>query len=73
MESSDSSSTGPAAAAAVGHSVMSRAEAAAIGAGVRARYLSGNMADDGYREQALKRGDEGVQLAEAARDTLRSL
>ncbi len=41
--------------------------------GVRARYASGRMADDGYRQQALKRGDDGIQLAEAARDVLREL
>jgi hypothetical protein len=31
------------------------------------------MADDGYLPQALKRGDDGIRLAEAARDALRGL
>jgi aminoglycoside phosphotransferase (APT) family kinase protein len=48
-----------------------RWRSACIGAGVRARYLSGRMADDGYLQQALKRGDDGIRLAEAARDVLR--
>jgi len=42
-------------------------------AGVRARYVGGRMADDGYLREALKRGDDGVRLAEAARDALREL
>src|SRR5579863_7587157 len=46
---------------------------ACIGAGVRARYVSGRMADDGYLQQALKRGDDGIRLAAAARDALREL
>ena len=50
-----------------------RWRSACIGAGVRARYVSGRMADDGYLQQALKRGDDGIQLAEAARDVLREL
>ena len=50
---------------------FNRWRSACIGAGVRARYVSGRMADDGYLQQALKRGDEGVRLAEAARDALR--
>lgn len=52
---------------------FSRWRAACIGAGVRARYVSGRMADDGYLQQALSRGDDGILLAEAARDTLREL
>jgi aminoglycoside phosphotransferase (APT) family kinase protein len=52
---------------------FSRWRSACIGAGVRARYVSGRMADDGYLQQALKRGDDGVLLAEAARDALRAL
>jgi aminoglycoside phosphotransferase (APT) family kinase protein len=52
---------------------FNRWRGACIGAGVRARYLHGDMADDGYREQAVKRGDDGVRLAEAARETLRDL
>jgi hypothetical protein len=31
------------------------------------------MADDGYLRQALNRGDDGIRLAEAARDVLREL
>jgi aminoglycoside phosphotransferase (APT) family kinase protein len=50
-----------------------RWRSACIGAGVRARYVSGRMADDGYLQQALKRGDDGIRLAEAARDVLREL
>jgi hypothetical protein len=30
-------------------------------------------ADDGYLQQALNRGDDGIRLAEAARDVLRDL
>jgi len=50
-----------------------RWRSACIGAGVRARYVSGRMADDGYLQQALNRGDDGIRLAEAARDVLRGL
>ena len=50
-----------------------RWRSACIGAGVRARYVSGRMADDGYLQVALNRGDEGIRLAEAARDALREL
>lgn len=50
---------------------FNRWRGACIGAGVRARYVHGDMADDGYREQALKRGDDTVRLAEAARAALR--
>lgn len=52
---------------------FNRWRGACISAGVRARYLHGDMADDGYREQALKRGDDTVRLAEAARSALRDL
>jgi hypothetical protein len=31
------------------------------------------MADDGYLQEALKRGDDGIRLAEAAREVLREL
>jgi len=51
---------------------FSRWRGACIGAGVRARYVSGRMADDGYLQQALNRGDDGIRLAEAARDALAS-
>ena len=50
-----------------------RWRSACIGAGVRARYVSGRMADDGYLQEALKRGDDGIRLAEAAREALREL
>jgi len=49
---------------------FARWRSACIGAGVRARYLAGHMADDGYREEAEARADLGVRLAEAARDAL---
>ena len=52
---------------------FSRWRGACIGAGVRARYVHGDMADDGYLQTALKRGDDGIRLAEAARDALREL
>jgi aminoglycoside phosphotransferase (APT) family kinase protein len=52
---------------------FSRWRAACIGVGVRARYLAGYMADDGYLAQARARADEGVRLTEAARDTLREM
>lgn len=52
---------------------FNRWRGACIGAGVRARYVNGDMADDGYREQALRRGEDGIRLAEAARETLRAL
>jgi aminoglycoside phosphotransferase (APT) family kinase protein len=50
---------------------FSRWRSACIGAGVYARYVSGRMADDGYLGQARARRDDGVRLAEAARDALR--
>jgi aminoglycoside phosphotransferase (APT) family kinase protein len=49
---------------------FSRWRSACIGVGVRARYLAGHMADDGYEAQARARAGEGVRLAEAARDAL---
>jgi hypothetical protein len=58
---------------------FSRWRSACIGVGVRARYLAGHMADDGFaarlqtpagsREPGLPGGR--VVLAEAARDALR--
>jgi aminoglycoside phosphotransferase (APT) family kinase protein len=50
---------------------FARWRSACIGAGVRARYLAGHMADDGYLAQADARGGDGVRLAQAARDALR--
>jgi aminoglycoside phosphotransferase (APT) family kinase protein len=52
---------------------FSRWRSACIGAGVRARYVSGRMADDGYLREAVNREDDGNRLAEAARDALREL
>jgi aminoglycoside phosphotransferase (APT) family kinase protein len=49
---------------------FARWRSACIGAGVRARYLAGHMADDGYQTQADERAGAGVRLAEAARDAL---
>ena len=49
---------------------FSRWRSACIGAGVRARYLAGHMADDGYLAEAQARAEEGARLAEAARDAL---
>jgi hypothetical protein len=37
---------------------------------VRARYLAGHMANDGYLTQAAERAGAGVRLAQAARDAL---
>jgi aminoglycoside phosphotransferase (APT) family kinase protein len=50
---------------------FSRWRAACIGVGVRARYLAGHMADDGYAAQT--RAGEGARLAEAARGALRGM
>jgi aminoglycoside phosphotransferase (APT) family kinase protein len=50
---------------------FSRWRAACIGAGVRARYLAGHMADDGYVAEARARAADGARLGEAARDALR--
>ena len=55
---------------------FSRWRSACIGAGVRARYLAGHMADDGFAARLLRPPGPGsagsrVVLAEAARDALR--
>jgi hypothetical protein len=58
---------------------FSRWRSACIGVGVRARYLAGHMADDGFAARLLtsaenpEPGSAGarVVLAEAARDALR--
>jgi aminoglycoside phosphotransferase (APT) family kinase protein len=55
---------------------FSRWRSACIGVGVRARYLAGHMADDGYAARLLTSAQPGevggrVVLAEAARDALR--
>jgi aminoglycoside phosphotransferase (APT) family kinase protein len=52
---------------------FARWRSACINAGVRARYLAGHMADDGYLEEARARTEQGVRLAEAARDALRTM
>jgi aminoglycoside phosphotransferase (APT) family kinase protein len=39
-------------------------------AGVQARYLAGNMADDGYLDEAKALSDRLVWLVESARDLL---
>lgn len=52
---------------------FARWRSACINAGVRARYLAGHMADDGYLEEARARTELGVRLAEAARDALRAM
>jgi aminoglycoside phosphotransferase (APT) family kinase protein len=49
---------------------FSRWRSACITAGVRARYLAGHMADDGYLAEARAHANEGVRLGEAARDAL---
>jgi hypothetical protein len=56
---------------------FSRWRSACIGVGVRARYLAGHMADDGFAARLLTSDEPGaarsrVILAEAARDTLRA-
>jgi len=58
---------------------FSRWRSACIGVGVRARYLAGHMADDGFAARLLTSAESGepgaaggrVVLAEAARDALR--
>ena len=55
---------------------FSRWRSACIGVGVRARYLAGHMADDGFAARLLTSAGPGeaggrVVLAEAARDSLR--
>jgi aminoglycoside phosphotransferase (APT) family kinase protein len=52
---------------------FARWRSACINAGVRARYLAGHMADDGYLEEARARTEQGMRLAETARDTLRAM
>ena len=54
-----------------------RWRSACIGVGVRARYLAGHMADDGFAARLLTSAEPGaagsrVVLAEAARDALRA-
>jgi len=59
---------------------FSRWRSACIGVGVRARYLAGHMADDGFAARLLTSAEPGeageaggrVILAEAARDALRA-
>jgi aminoglycoside phosphotransferase (APT) family kinase protein len=56
---------------------FSRWRSACIGVGVRARYLAGHMADDGFAARLLTSAEPGaagnrVVLAEAARDALRA-
>jgi aminoglycoside phosphotransferase (APT) family kinase protein len=52
---------------------FARWRSACINAGVRSRYLAGHMADDGYLEEARARTEQGVRLAETARDALRAM
>jgi aminoglycoside phosphotransferase (APT) family kinase protein len=49
---------------------FARWRSACISAGVRARYLAGHMADDGYRAEADARAEQAARLAEAARESL---
>ena len=56
---------------------FSRWRSACIGVGVRARYLAGHMADDGFAARFLTSAEPGaagsrIVLAEAARDALRA-
>jgi aminoglycoside phosphotransferase (APT) family kinase protein len=59
---------------------FSRWRSACIGVGVRARYLAGHMADDGFTARLLTSAESGepgaaggrIVLAEAARDALRA-
>ena len=56
---------------------FSRWRSACIGVGVRARYLAGHMADDGFTARLLTSAEPGAAgsrgvLAEAARDALRA-
>lgn len=50
---------------------FSRWRSACIGAGVRARYVAGHMADDGYDVEAQRGEDALHRMAEAARAALR--
>ena len=52
---------------------FSRWRSACIGAGVRARYLAGHMADDGYLDEARVSAENGERLGESARNALREL
>jgi aminoglycoside phosphotransferase (APT) family kinase protein len=59
---------------------FSRWRSACIGVGVRARYLAGHMADDGFTARLLTSAESGepgaaggrIVLAEAARGALRA-
>ena len=56
---------------------LSRWRPACIGVGVRARYLAGHMAGDGFAARVLTSAEPGtaggrVVPAEAARDALRA-
>lgn len=50
---------------------FARWRSACIVAGVHARYLAGVMGEDGYVDQARRRGEEAEALVYAARDALR--
>lgn len=50
---------------------FSRWRSACIGAGVRARYAAGQMADDGFHEELAASEGRGDLMTEAARDALR--
>lgn len=52
---------------------FSRWRSACIGAGVRARYAAGHMADDGYDAEAERGEDSLRRMAEAARSALREV
>ena len=52
---------------------FSRWRSACIGAGVRARYAAGHMADDGYDVDAERGEDSLRRMAEAARAALREV
>lgn len=52
---------------------FARWRSACIMAGVHARYLAGVMGDDGYLDQARRRGEQAEALVHAARDALRDL
>lgn len=52
---------------------FSRWRSACIGAGVRARYAAGHMADDGYDAEAERGADSLRRMAEAARAALREV
>lgn len=50
---------------------FSRWRSACIGAGVRARYEAGHMADDGFQEELAASAERGDRMAHAAHDALR--